>query len=364
MIAGWCARRRLRSSTRSSSRSSSSVSPAAPRLHAAAAVAAAFGLELCDASLHDPPPAGSGEVAADGSGVSMVVTADGRLALQLSQPPPPRQAQSSHRLRAASLCLDFSSRALYDRATDMVRARAALLRAAGCDAPPAPAVPPRVVLDATAGTGRDAFTLAASRAAPHVLLLERDARVAALLADALLRARAAATTAGGTCPPAWLAHVAAVCASRMTLVHGDACALLARTGRDACVVALRPGDDAPCRVPAHTVLPPAGHLDALYMDPMWSHTPLDGARGARAAVRPSGATPRNDLAILGRLLPPQPAAYPAALLAAAAAASPRRLVVKRHAAAPPLSHDGRAPTTLSDGDGAAFDVWRAAGSPS
>lgn len=67
------------------------------------------------------------------------------------------------------------------------------------------------IVDATAGLGRDAFLLAALGA--RVTLIERSAEMHALLADGLERARAA----GGR-------HAETV--ARMTLLHGDSCALL------------------------------------------------------------------------------------------------------------------------------------------
>src|SRR5215470_6784060 len=68
-----------------------------------------------------------------------------------------------------------------------------------------------VIVDATAGLGRDAFLLASAGAT--VTMLERSAEVHALLQDALARAAAASPE---------LAEVVA----RMTLIHGDARSLL------------------------------------------------------------------------------------------------------------------------------------------
>ena len=67
------------------------------------------------------------------------------------------------------------------------------------------------VIDATAGLGRDAFLLASLGS--HVTLIERSDVMHALLQDGL----AAARNAGG---------LHAEIASRMTLIHGDAIALL------------------------------------------------------------------------------------------------------------------------------------------
>ena len=78
-----------------------------------------------------------------------------------------------------------------------------------------------VIVDATAGLGRDAFLLASAGAA--VTLIERSAEVHALLQDAL--ARAAAESAE-------LAEVV----GRMTLIHGDARHLLPALAPDVVIV--------------------------------------------------------------------------------------------------------------------------------
>ena len=67
------------------------------------------------------------------------------------------------------------------------------------------------IVDATAGLGRDAFLLASLGA--NVTLIERSEKMHALLAEGLARAAAA----GGR-------YAEAV--ARMTLLHGDSCALL------------------------------------------------------------------------------------------------------------------------------------------
>lgn len=67
------------------------------------------------------------------------------------------------------------------------------------------------IVDATAGLGRDAFLLASLGA--RVTLIERSATMYALLAEGLEQAR----VAGGRY---------AETVARMTLIHGDSCALL------------------------------------------------------------------------------------------------------------------------------------------
>ena len=78
-----------------------------------------------------------------------------------------------------------------------------------------------VIVDATAGLGRDAFLLASAGAS--VTMLERSAEVHALLRDALARAAAESVE---------LAEVT----SRMTLIHGDARHLLPALAPDVVIV--------------------------------------------------------------------------------------------------------------------------------
>jgi 16S rRNA (guanine1516-N2)-methyltransferase len=92
----------------------------------------------------------------------------------------------------------------------------ALLKATGVSKAHHPSV-----IDATAGLGRDAFLLASLGA--HVTLLERSAEVCRLLERGLETARAAGPE---------LAEVV----SRMTLIHGDAKAILPRLQADVVMV--------------------------------------------------------------------------------------------------------------------------------
>jgi 16S rRNA (guanine1516-N2)-methyltransferase len=91
-----------------------------------------------------------------------------------------------------------------------------LVRAAGIRKDRIPSI-----VDATAGLGRDAFLLASAGAS--VTLIERSAKVHALLQDALARAAAESSE---------LAEVVA----RMTLIHGDARALLPELRPDVVIV--------------------------------------------------------------------------------------------------------------------------------
>ncbi|MBM3984143.1 MAG: rRNA methyltransferase [Planctomycetes bacterium] len=155
------------------------------------------------------------------------------------------------------------------------------------------------VLDATAGLGRDAFLLAWLGA--DVLAVERQPVIAALLLDALERARALPD----------LAHAA----GRVRVEVADARQVLA---------ALAPAD-----------LPEVVLLDPMFPD-----------------LRRSAA-PRKELATLRRLLGDADDA--AQLLPLALAVARRRVVVKRPAHAPVLG--GIAPHHSLPGASTRFDVY-------
>lgn len=154
-----------------------------------------------------------------------------------------------------------------------------------------------VAVDATAGLGEDALLLAA--AGYSVTLCERDATVAALLADSLARAAADPRLAGAV--------------SRMRLVEDDGARVLGSL-------------DAP--------------PDVVYLDPMFP------ARGKSAAVRKKAQA----LQLLER-----PCDDEAGLLAAALAAHPRKVVVKRPAKGAVLA--GRQPSYALRGTSVRFDVY-------
>lgn len=150
------------------------------------------------------------------------------------------------------------------------------------------------ILDATAGLGRDGFTLAALGA--RVTLAERHPTVAALLEDARERALRDGATAEA--------------AARTAIVHADARKLMA---------------------------PPA-KFDVIYLDPMYPE-------------RGKAALAKKELQLLRELTGGDADAD--ALLAAAHAR--RRIVVKRPRTAPPLA--GRAPSLALSGSQARFDVY-------
>ncbi|MGH8504726.1 MAG: class I SAM-dependent methyltransferase, partial [Stenotrophobium sp.] len=151
------------------------------------------------------------------------------------------------------------------------------------------------VFDATAGLGRDGYTLAAlglqvtmAERNPHILALLRDAHSRALL-DAAMQATA----------------------QRITIVETDA-RLALRDGR----------------------------WDAIYLDPMYPHSD-------------KSALPQKEMQLFRELTHGDPDAD--ALLQPAQACALRRVVVKRPLRAPWLA--GCAPTLCLKGTQARFDIY-------
>lgn len=151
------------------------------------------------------------------------------------------------------------------------------------------------VLDATAGLGRDGYTLAALGAT--VKMVERHPQIAALLQDAHRRAL--------------LNTKAAAIAQRITLLNGD----------------------------AHTALR-SEHCDVVYLDPMYPHTGKT-------------ALPQKEMQIFRDLTAGDPDAD--ALLEPALTCAQRRVVVKRPAKASWLA--GRKPSLEMKGTQARYDVY-------
>lgn len=160
-----------------------------------------------------------------------------------------------------------------------------------------PKNPEPELLDATGGLGRDAFVLAALGA--RVTLAERNPTIAALLADAHVRALGDPATAAA--------------AERLRLAPGDARALLGRG---------------------------AARFDVVYLDPMYPD-------------RGKAALARKELQLLRELAGPDDDADD--LLAPALANARRRVVVKRPRGAKPLA--GFAPSLEFIGTQARFDVY-------
>ncbi len=185
------------------------------------------------------------------------------------------------------LCVDFAGgKTGYRVAADRVR-HEKLVRAAGN-------MPENgVVIDATAGLGRDAAVLAA--AGWQVVLLERQPVLHAMLSDGLRRAGALA--------------------QRMTLVNADSLDWLG----------------------THPAV-----AQVVYLDPMFPE-------------REKSAAIKKDLAWLQQLSPIDDEAGEAALLAAALTAAGKRVVVKRPLRAPLLP--GRKPSHQLAGKTVRFDVY-------
>lgn len=217
----------------------------------------------------------------DARGFSFVLEhADGRL-----------QLRALHRPDYGAIAADWSSAEMRRRIAG--GRRQLLARALGLAKRP-----DLRILDATAGLGRDGYTLAALGA--RVTLLERHPQIAALLADAHARALADPQLADA--------------AGRIELVHGDARSYMA--GR---------------------------HWDSIYLDPMYPHTGKT-------------ALPQKEMQIFRDLTTGDPDA--AELLDAALASARLRVVVKRPLRAPPLG--GRAPDLDYRGTQARFDVYLSA----
>ncbi|MGQ0551969.1 MAG: class I SAM-dependent methyltransferase [Planctomycetota bacterium] len=155
-----------------------------------------------------------------------------------------------------------------------------------------------LIVDATAGLGRDAFLLAMLGA--QVVAVERSPVVAALLRDA--RRRALLDPEAGP-----------MVGARLSFVEGDA-------------------RDWLSRLPAP---------DVVYLDPMYSAS----ERSALSA---------KPLRVLGRLVGHDDDA--GAVLAIACSLALRRVVVKRHLRAPPLS-SSPPPDLVWRGASVRYDVW-------
>jgi 16S rRNA (guanine1516-N2)-methyltransferase len=157
-------------------------------------------------------------------------------------------------------------------------------------------VPHPVAVDATAGLGEDSLLLAA--AGFEVTLFERDSLIAALLRDAVLRARDNPTLAAA--------------AHRMHVIEGDS------------IAGLRGWGTSP---------------DVVFLDPMFP------ARTKSAAVK-------KKLQVIQLL--EQPCDDEAALVEAALGARPRKVVIKRPIKGPHLA--GLKPSYSLTGKAVRYDV--------
>ena len=151
------------------------------------------------------------------------------------------------------------------------------------------------ILDATAGLGRDGYTLAALGA--QVYMVERHAAIIALLRDAHARALACAD--------------AVAIAQRIEMIEGDAAQVFVN-----------------------------GDWDVIYLDPMYPH-------------RGKTALPQKEMQVFRDLVGADSDAD--ALLAPALQAARQRVVVKRADKAPWLAQ--RAPALSLSGSQARFDIY-------
>jgi len=236
------------------------------RLPEAKALAHRLHLPLVDESPHEP------------DWLNLVLT-DERLQVRLTGPGAPGPVYA-----------DFVTGATARRGREAARADEGLLRAAGARHGQTPDV-----IDTTAGLGRDAWLLAALGC--RVTLVERHPVVAALLADALTRARKD--------------EEAAPVAARMELIEADAIAVLAERTADTVIV-----------------------------DPMYP------PRRKSAAVR-------KEMQVFRALIGTDGDSD--TLLPVAIAAARRRVAVKRPRGAPPLT--GPAPSGSIDGRSTRFDIY-------
>jgi 16S rRNA (guanine1516-N2)-methyltransferase len=186
------------------------------------------------------------------------------------------------------LTFNFDSKSLRQRIRQP--AREDIVRAVGVKGAYRPSV-----IDATAGTGQDAFVLAS--AGCHVTLLERSPIIALMLEDALHHAQA-------TAPNETL--------KRLSLIPGDAL----------------------------EVLPKLSPPDVIYLDPMY---PKSGKQAAK----------RKSMQFFRTLVGDDTDA--SELLDIALAAARRRVVVKRPLKAEPLT--GPKPTAQLKGRTTRFDIY-------
>jgi 16S rRNA (guanine1516-N2)-methyltransferase len=183
-----------------------------------------------------------------------------------------------------------------------------------------PAGSSRLLLDATAGWGEDAWLLASW--GYRVLAVEQSPAVYALLRDAWAR----------------MGVERFAIASRIRTVRGDALGLM-RSWRE-------PSAGAGCEQPLRGFPPP----DIVYLDPMFP-----GRERRRAKER----LPMQVL----RLLVDADPLRDEALLGAALNAARRRVVVKRPKTAPSLLSCGRGPVHRVEGKGFRFDIYIPGASP-
>ncbi len=207
------------------------------------------------------------------------------------------ELRALHRQNFGAICADWTGAELKRRIG--AGRRQPIARAVGLHKPVLPGDPPLKILDATAGLGRDGFTLAALGAA--VTLAERNRTVCALLHDAHRRALESPATREA--------------AGRIEIIESDARAVLATGTED-------------------------HRWDVVFLDPMY---PDDG----------KAALPSKEMQILRDLTDGDDDAD--SLLAPALACARVRVVVKRPPKAPWLA--GEQPSMSIGSTQLRFDVY-------
>jgi 16S rRNA (guanine1516-N2)-methyltransferase len=196
--------------------------------------------------------------------------------------------------------IDFLSGKMLHRARQASLRKEALARALGCHPREG-----RVIIDATAGLGRDSFILASLGF--KMVLLERSPIVYALLYDALNRARHDPRTCR------------AADETKMQLVLAESTQWLAQS-------------------------PPPSCADIIYLDPMF-------------AEKQKSASSKKEISLLRDLLGTGDEQANHELLKAALACAANRVVVKRHRLAASLTVDGKGPHFNLKGKSCRFDVY-------
>jgi 16S rRNA (guanine1516-N2)-methyltransferase len=241
----------------------------------------------------DPSLADKASALAAQLGLPLYKSGENAPALLLTLTPSQLELRQTGKGAEGPLFVDFIGGAIEYRRRQTTSRKEAVARAVGLKGGTRP-----VVLDLTAGLGRDSFILASLGC--MVQMVERSPVVAALLADAIKRARQ---------KPA-LAEIMA----RLHLLVGDSLQIL-RTWQGE-----RP--------------------EAIYIDPMYPH-------------RSKSALVKKEMRLIRLLVGDDQDSD--ALLSAALAIASRRVVVKRPRLAPALT--GPAPNFTLSGKNSRFDVY-------
>ena len=231
--------------------------------------------------------------AAEALAAQLQLPTAGEADLLLQLGPSGLQLQETGSQAAGAVKVDFVEGALAHRRLHGGGSGQMIAKAVGIQ----PGVRPSV-LDATAGLGRDGFVLA--QLGCPVTLIERQALIAALLADGLERAR--------------LAPAVSEIVSRMTLRCGNAIQLM---------------QDWAEEIP-----------QVIYVDPMFPH-------------RDKSALVKKEMRVFRPLVGDDDDAP--ALLAAALALASHRVVVKRPRKAPAIA--GPAPGYVLEGKSSRYDIY-------